>query len=369
MNNTNKNIIFIACGGTGGHLFPAISIGNKLESMGLKIIYIGSKFGIEKKYYAKKNINAELLDIKGIQRNLSLKSIINNLYFPIRFIKSYIYSIKLIKKYKPLAIVGTGGYSSGMPLLAGIKMKTTTVIQEQNSVPGLVTRILHKKVDFTFVAYNYTKKILDNKNVTLAGNPIRQDLLSIDKISARKKLGLNKHKKTIFILGGSQGSVPLNNHILKNIKFYIKNDYQIYFQCGYKQYSELSSKLKNYDNIILKTFIDDMSSAYSASDLIISRAGALAISEICFMGKAMILIPYKFAANNHQKINAEEIKNEKACILINQDELNTGKLEANINELFNNKDKLAQLEENAINISNKNSVDIISNKIKEIAYE
>ena len=144
MNNTNKNIIFIAGGGTGGHLFPAISIGNKLESMGLKIIYIGSKFGIEKKYYAKKNINAELLDIKGIQRDVSLKSIINNLYFPIRFIKSYIYSIKLIKKYNPLAIVGTGGYSSGMPLLAGIKMKTTTVIQEQNSVPGLVTRILHK---------------------------------------------------------------------------------------------------------------------------------------------------------------------------------------------------------------------------------
>ncbi len=367
MNNINKNTIFVAGGGTGGHLFPAITIGKSLEEMGMNIIYIGSKFGIEKKYYEDNNIKAKLLDIKGIQRTLSIKSIIQNIYFPIRFIKSYFYSIKLIKKYNPLVIVGTGGYSSGMPLLAGIKMKVPTVIQEQNSIPGLVTKILHKKVNFTFVAYRYTKEILQKKNVILLGNPIRKDLILIDKIIAKKQLGMMCNKKTIFILGGSQGSQSFNNHILNNIKFYSDNNYQIYLQCGYNNFSELSNKLKKYSNVILKKFINDMAMVYSASDIVISRAGALAISELCFMGRAMILIPYKFAANNHQKINAQVIEKEGACILVNEDELEKGKLETKIKQLFTNINQINRLEKNAKNISYKDSTQNITEKIKEIA--
>jgi len=367
MNNINKNIIFISGGGTGGHLFPAITIGKGLEEMGLRIIYIGSKFGIEKKYYSENNIKAKLLDIKGIQRNISIKSFIQNIYFPIRFIKSYFESIKLIKKYNPLVIVGTGGYSSGMPLLAGIRMNIPTVIQEQNSIPGLVTKTLYKKVDFTFVAYDYTKKTLKRKNVILAGNPIRKNLVLTEKIISKQELGIEPKQKVIFILGGSQGSQSFNNHILENIDFYSKNNYHIYLQCGVNNYSKLYNKFNKYDNVTLKKFIKNISIVYSASDIVISRAGALAISELCFMGKAMILIPYKYAANNHQKINAEEIQNRKACILIDEDNLKKGELENNVINLFSNEEQIAQLEKNSRHIAYKHSTKNITEKIKEIA--
>ena len=368
MNNMSENIMFIAGGGTGGHLFPALTIGKSLENSGMKIIYIGSKFGIEKKYYIKNNIRAELLDIKGIQRDLTFQSLVKNLYFPIRFIRSYFKSVMLIKKYKPLAIIGTGGYSSGMPLLAGIKMNIPTFIQEQNSIPGLVTKALYKKVNCTFVAYNYTKKILNNNNIILSGNPIRESLKLTDKNNAKINLGLDLNKKTIFILGGSQGSNSFNNHILKKIKFYTHNNYQIYLQCGVENYSSISDKLRKYDNIIIKEFIDNISMVYSAADLVVSRSGALAISELCYMQKAMILIPYKFAAKNHQEINAKSIENEKACIVINEDDLGKGKLEIIINELFNNSNNLKKLEKNARKIAYKNSTEIITKKINEIAY-
>ena len=137
-----KNTIFIAGGGTGGHLFPALAIGEYLKNDQTDIIYIGSEHGFEKDYFRKNNIKSELLDIKGIQRNFSINAVLKNLYFPVRFLKSYLKSRRLIKKYKPKVIIGTGGYSSGMPLIAGMHMNIPTIIQDQNSIPGLITRLL-----------------------------------------------------------------------------------------------------------------------------------------------------------------------------------------------------------------------------------
>ena len=168
--------ILIAGGGTGGHLFPAFAIGKQLEKEGANVFYVGSMYGIEQKYKKKLMDKLYLLDIKGIDRNLSVKSIINNMFFPIRFIKSYIHSLLLVKRIKPSIIIGTGGYSSGLPLLAGITLKITSVIHEQNSYPGITTRFLCNKVNKIFIASDKVKPYISSDNYLFTGNPIRNDL-------------------------------------------------------------------------------------------------------------------------------------------------------------------------------------------------
>ena len=350
-----KNTIFIAGGGTGGHLFPALAIGESLKNSETNIIYIGSKHGFEKNYFKKNKIKSELLDIRGIQRNFSFNSILKNIYFPIIFLKSYFKSRQLIKKYRPKLIIGTGGYSSGMPLIAGIHMNIPTIIQDQNSIPGLITKLLYKKITLLFLSYKNAKKVLGSKNnIFITGNPIRKKLQLFNKNESKIKLGLDQNKKTIFILGGSQGSRIINKHIIKNIDFYISQGFQLYIQCGEKNQKDFPKKITDSANVIVKPFIEDISNIYSASDLVISRAGALAITELCYMGKAMILIPFSFAADDHQRLNAKEIMSEKACIVVEEKDLEKGILEKKITNLVNN-NSLKNLENNAKKISYDNA--------------
>ena len=362
MSNLN-NTIFIAGGGTGGHLFPAISIGDELEKHNIKILYIGSKYGIERKFYEKNNLKYYLLNIVGLQRGFNIKSILKNLLLPILLINSFIKSFFLIKKHKPLAIIGTGGYSSGLPLLAGIVMKIPTFIQEQNSIPGLITKILNKGTVKIFTEYNI-KKMINNQNCIQTGNPIRNEIKKIDKYKAKEKLGFDKQKKLLLIIGGSQGAKPINAHFLDKINFYIKNDYQILWQCGKFDYELLISKI-HHNNIKIKKFINNMSYSYSAADLVISRAGAIAISEITYMGKAMILIPFPQAAENHQYINAEKIESLGACYLIEQNKLSNGNLEKIITKIFNNTEILSSLEKKSLDISKPNATKVIVKEILE----
>ena len=361
-------IALIAGGGTGGHLFPALAIGNSLEKENITIKYIGSKHGIEKKFFNNLNKEIILLDIKGINRNFNLKSLYNNILFPIRFIITYFKSILIIKKLKPSIIIGTGGYCSGLPLLAATHMKVPTLIQDQNSIPGLITRKLHNKVSRICLAYKESLKNLNKSKCKLTGNPLRKDLISKNKIDSLKKYKLNKNKKTILILGGSQGARPINNHFVKNYKKYINKDYQLLWQCGDIDYNEIKNKIKN-ESIILKDFISDMSSAYSSADIVISRAGALSISELTFMQKAMILIPYPHAAENHQQLNAKSIAINKACLIINQNEIKSGKLEKNIFEIMDNDTKRKSLEKNAFKYSKPDATKEITKEILKIINE
>jgi len=353
-----KNTVFIAGGGTGGHLFPALTIGKCLKNNETDIIYIGSKHGFEKEYFRKNNIKSELLDIKGIQRSFSIDALLKNLYFPIRFLKSYMKSRKLIKHYNPKVIIGTGGYSSGMPLLAGIHMNIPTIIQDQNSVPGLVTKLLYKKITLLFLAYKNAKENLqapNKNNIFITGNPIRKNLKLLDKYESKDRLGLNKNKKTIFVLGGSQGSKTINEHLVNNLDFYTSGNFQFYIQCGEKNHRDFPRKFKNSKDVIIEPFIEDISVIYSACDLVVSRAGALAITELCYMGKAMILIPFSFAADNHQKLNAQEMLSNNACLMIEEKDLKKGPLEKTISDLMNNKEKIKILENGAKQTSYDNS--------------
>ncbi len=356
----NKTI-FIAGGGTGGHLFPAISIGQELMKNNYSVIFIGSKFGVEKDFFKNKSFKYYLFNIRGIQRDLSIKSIFKNLIFPIRFTFSYLLSIILIFKYKPCAIIGTGGYASGLPLIAGINLKIPIFIQDQNSIPGMITKRLHKYTKKIFLGYPQTDH-LKNKNYIFTGNPLRHDLKIIDKKVAKKNLEFDINKKLVLIIGGSQGAQAINMHIINNIKFYINNNLQILWQCGSYDINKLKDNI-NDKSIIISDFIRDMSIAYSAADIVISRAGAIAISELTHFKKAMILIPLPSAAENHQEINANYIESKNACKKILQKELNKGNLELYIKKLINNNQKIKELEKNAANISKPNATKTIINHI------
>ena len=357
MNNT-KNII-ISGGGTGGHLFPALALGDSLKSMGYNVKYIGSKYGIESEVLKKRNEHAYFLNIKGIQRSLTIHSIINNLIFPIRFILSYIKSWKIITSLNPCIIIGTGGYASGLPLLVGVAKKITTLIQEQNSFPGITTRKLHLKVNSVCIAYKKANDFLNNTGV-ITGNPIRKNLKVYQKQDAVEYYGLNINKPILLIIGGSQGSLPFNNHFKDNYKKYIDNNIQIIWQCGQKN-SYLEGKFI-CEGLIIKPFIKNIDYAYSAADIVVSRAGALAIEELKLFAKPMILIPFPHAANNHQYYNAQELYIKEAAILVEQSQLTKGDLEKIVFNTINDTNKLKSLSDNAKTMSFPNAINDI-NKI------
>jgi len=336
--NSKKIKVLIAGGGTGGHLFPAIAIGDELKSNNVQVKYIGSKYGIESSYQFIDKEDIILLNLRGIQRSFSIKSIIRNLALPFRIIKSFYIVNKTIKKFNPDMIIGTGGYSCAIPLYVGIRNNILTAIQEQNVIPGMVTRKFCNKVDFIFTAFKETNKYLDNNKILFTGNPIRTMIKKINMEKAKKTLGLKTERFTILIIGGSQGAKSINKHIAKEYKKYLDNNIQIIWQVGKNSDSFINSISSS--NIKIFEFINEMDLAYSASDLIISRAGATAISEILFLEKPSILIPYPYSANNHQEINADTLEKKNAAIKVNEEEFEKGKLEEIIFQLSKSSSKI-----------------------------
>ena len=355
-----NNCRFLICGGgTGGHLFPAKVIMSELSKKGAKVLYMGSRHGIEATKI--ENNNVVLLDIKGFHRTLSISNLIDNIKFPFKIIKSILKSVFIIYRFNPHLIIGTGGYSSGIPLLAALILGKKIFIQEQNSYPGFTNRILSKYADKICVGYNESKKYFKNKCI-FTGNPLRKNLKLYNKSYARNELKINKNKFTIFICGGSQGSKPINDYLKRNINFYNQLDANIIWQCGPFHLKALSS-LNINRNIILYDFIKNIDLVYSASDLVISRSGALTLSEINYFGKASILIPFPFAAGNHQYKNAIFSKKSEASIIIEQKNLCNGSLENEILKLKKSKSQIKKMSLSAKSISTPNSIDII---IKEI---
>ena len=359
--------VIIAGGGTGGHLFPAIAIGQELENEGTIVKYIGSKNGIESngKFLEKNKI--ELLDLRGFIRNFKIVSIIKNILLPFKILKSYLKVKKIFKNFNPDLVIGTGGYSSALPLYVAIKCNILTAIQEQNVLPGLVTRKFSNKVNVVFISFDKTKEYLNKNNYFLTGNPIRSEIRQIDAQKSKKIFELDLEKFTILIMGGSQGAKSINNHFQLNYKKYLNKNIQIIWQTGSNS-REIVKNIKD-SNIKMFDFIDRMEHAYSASDLIISRAGATAISEILHLGKPSILIPYPFAADNHQELNAKVLDNIEAAIMVKESEFKNNMLENKIFELINSNEKINLLKRNALEFSNRNSSFLIKEKLKEMMLD
>ena len=360
--------IIIAGGGTGGHLFPAIAIGEELKERipNAQIHFVGSNFGLEAKVYPIKDLLHTLLPIKGLQRNLSFDSLLKNLMLPIRLIKSLFKLRILFKEFSPQLVIGTGGYASAIPLLLAIRQKPRIpiILQEQNSYPGLTTRWFAKNANLICSAFYINNKNLQKK-IVLTGNPIRNNIIDGDKSLALKEYSLIKNKKTIFIFGGSQGSAFLNKSIADIIKNFDYNALQFLWQTGDREYQ----KFKNFNNDSVKVvpFINDMASAYALSDLVVCRSGALTLSEITICGKPSILIPFAAAAGNHQLKNAKTLCDAGAAILLEEKNLTANKLAMTITKLISNKKKLIKMSVASKSLGKPNATKSIVDHIMEIS--
>ena len=363
----NRKKIIIAGGGTGGHLFPAIAIGEDLEKDGMNVKYIGSKNGIEANQKFIKNEKIELLDLRGFIRSWSIGSIIKNILLLTKVLKSYIKVKKIFKYFKPDFVIGTGGYACAIPLYLGIKNNIPTAIQEQNVLPGMVTRKFANKVDIIFLSFEETEKHLNKNNYFLVGNPIRSMIKKIDRNKAAQGMGLDPKKKTILILGGSQGAKSINDHFMKNHKQYLDKDLQLLWQTG--ENSRLELKEVDNPNIKKYEFIDKMDYAYSTADIVVSRAGATAISEILYLGKPSILIPYPHAADNHQELNAKALELNGASIVVHETEFSNGKLEKSIFSIIDSSEKMELFSSNSKLYSKTDSSLLIKEKLEQIMLD
>lgn len=372
MRDTKK--IILCGGGTGGHIFPMLAIAKEFKKLNKnnKVLFVGSSDRMEMDIIPKYNFPIYGLWISGVKRSSFILNIIffglpfllKNLSLPFKIFFSVIKSIYILFTFRPDFVVGFGGYSSGPFLLVSSFFNFKTAIQEQNSYPGLTNKILSKKVKYIFTAYDNIAKYFSHNKVFNYGNPIRDLNIDSDQ-DPYKYFGLDKSKKTILILGGSLGAKSINEGILNNISLIKESSYQLIWQTGKLYYDEI--KLKKFDNekLIIKDFIDRMDLAYGASDIIISRAGAIAISELCVVSKPLILIPSPNVVDDHQSKNANAILEKGGCILIKDSDVEKNMIKIAF-DLFENKSKMERMKTALGKMSSPKASEKIVKKIFEI---
>ena len=359
--------IIISGGGTGGHIFPAIAIANALKKLdpATEILFVGALGRMEMEKVPAAGYKIIGLDIQGIQRG----SIVKNLQFPIKLIGSLRKALKIIKDFKPNAVVGVGGYASG-PLLYAASIKGIPyLIQEQNSYAGITNKWLGKKATKICVAYDGMDKFFPAENIIKTGNPIRKESVDIagKKLQALELLKLSNDKKTILVTGGSLGARTLNNSVMAGLDKIIAADVQIIWQTGKFYYKSIIEKLgENYNpNICIMEFVNRMDLAYAAADIIISRAGAGTIAELCVVKKPVILVPSPNVAEDHQTKNALALVHDNAAIFI-ADRDAEAKLIYRAIELLNDTDKRKTLSNNIGKLALPNADEVIAKEVMKI---
>ncbi|WP_299065747.1 undecaprenyldiphospho-muramoylpentapeptide beta-N-acetylglucosaminyltransferase [uncultured Polaribacter sp.] len=356
--------ILISGGGTGGHIYPAIAIANelKLRYPNANFLFVGAKDKMEMEKVPQAGYDIKGLWISGVQRKLTS----DNLSFPFKLMSSLWNASKIIKNFKPDVAIGTGGFASGPTLIMAGKKGIPTLIQEQNSYPGITNKLLSKKAQKICVAYDNLERFFPLNKIVKTGNPVRQDLLSIHTKREEGKtfFKLDKSKKTVFVLGGSLGARKINELIANNLDFFKKQDVQLIWQCG-KLYFEEYKKYNSLENIQVHQFINKMDFGYAAADVIISRAGASSVSELCIVGKPVIFIPSPNVAEDHQTKNAKSIVDKHAALMIKESDLNS--FSVVFESLMKDKGKQESLSENikelALPSATKNIVDEIEKLI------
>lgn len=349
MSETYNRVYFVTGGGTGGHIYPALAVADAL-SEDAKVYYVGNKRNMELELATKKGYKFLHVGVSGMPRKLNPKFF----YWGIRLVRAILYSIRYIKKYKPNAVFATGGYVSAPMIFACIITKTPYMMHDCDAMPGLVTRRLCKRAKYVSLAFEKAKKYIPNRHTVVTGNPIRSEFETLSKLDARIALGLDD-KLTMTIMGGSQGAKSINNTVVEILKEFAQDKkIQIIFQTGKKNYDEVLEKLnliypawEQNKNLIVKPYFSDMISVLKASDIVISRAGSLSLSEICASNTAPILVPYPHAAANHQRINAKYLLEMGACVYLEDKELEPNKLRETINQLLENPIKMNYLKQNS----------------------
>lgn len=360
--------IILSGGGTGGHIFPAVAIANELKKLVpiIEILFVGALGKMEMEKVPAAGYKIIGVPIAGLQRKFTLQ----NFKLPFLIIKSLLKTKKIINEFKPDVVVGTGGYASGPLLKVATNKGISALIQEQNSYAGITNKILSKKVNKICVAYEGMDKFFPKEKLILTGNPVRQDVIDIvdKKNESLTYFKLDETKKTVLIVGGSLGAKAINEAIGSGLVEFATNDIQliwqtgkIYFETAKKQTADFETK-----NIKVTDFISRMDLAYAVADVVISRAGAGAISELCLVQKPCILVPLPSAAEDHQTKNAMALVNKQAAIIIK--DINASKdLVKETIVLLNNEVKQQQLKNNIKELAFPNSANIIAKEVLKLA--
>lgn len=350
-------------GGTGGHIYPAIAIANelKLRFPDAEFLFVGAQDKMEMQKVPQAGYPIKGLWIAGLQRKLTLQ----NALFPFKLMDSLWKSRKIIKAFKPDVVIGTGGFASGPLLQMANLMHIPTVIQEQNSFPGITNKLLSKKANTICVAYENLERFFPKEKMILTGNPVRQDLIAIDskRDEAIAYFNLDPNKKTLLVLGGSLGARRINQLIEKELDKIAVQNVQVIWQCG-KLYFE-DYKKYNTANVQVLAFVERMDLAYAAADIIVSRAGASSVSELCIVGKPVIFIPSPNVAEDHQTKNAKAIVDKKGALLLKESELDS-EFSLVFEALLKDTGKQMQLSENIKQLAMPDATKVIADEIVKL---
>ena len=354
----------ISGGGTGGHIYPAIAIANELKYRfhDAEFLFVGAKDKMEMQKVPQAGYDIKGLWISGIQRKITLQ----NLMFPFKLTSSLWKSYRIIKKFKPDVVIGTGGFASGAVLKVATMLGIPTLIQEQNSFPGITNKLLAKKANTICVAYEGLEKFFPKEKLIITGNPVRQDLLNSDdkRFEALTYFELDSTKRTLLVLGGSLGARRINQLIAKEIDFLLALGVQIIWQCG-KLYFEEYNHFNTKENVHVFAFIDKMDFAYAAADVIISRSGASSVSELCIVGKPTIFIPSPNVSEDHQTKNAQAILDKKAAILLKEKDLDID-FKNIFADLISNDEKQVKLSKKIYKLALPNATNEIVDEIEKL---
>jgi UDP-N-acetylglucosamine--N-acetylmuramyl-(pentapeptide) pyrophosphoryl-undecaprenol N-acetylglucosamine transferase len=358
--------VIVSGGGTGGHIFPAISIANALKAKypeSAKILFVGAESRMEMERVPAAGYEIIGLPIRGFDRSHPL----NNLKTLYMLIKSMIKARRIVRDFKPMVAVGVGGYASGPLLRAAAALGVPTVIQEQNSYAGVTNKLLAAKAAKICVAYPGMERFFPKDKILLTGNPVRQDLLEGENLKQKGQeyYNLDPNKKTLLIVGGSLGARTINESVMQHLdELEAAEDIQVIWQTGKYYYQQIQERLKDRTlrNVQVLEFVNKMNFAYAAADLIVSRAGASSISELCLLRKAVILVPSPNVAEDHQTKNAQALVDKEAAIMIRDVEARE-KLIGQALTLIHQPETLEKLRENIFGLAQQNSAERIADEI------
>ncbi|WXR62015.1 undecaprenyldiphospho-muramoylpentapeptide beta-N-acetylglucosaminyltransferase [Peptostreptococcaceae bacterium AGR-M142] len=358
--------VVVSGGGTGGHIYPAIAIANKFKKEdNAQILYIGTKDGLESKVVPKE-FDFKTIEVTYLRRKINF----DNIKRVFKSLKATLDAIKILKKFKPDLIIGTGGYVSGPVILAGKLLNIKTAIHEQNSYPGITNKIAARFCNKVMISFLDAKKYFKHKNkVVLTGNPIRQDIIDAKREDMRKKLNLKDDEKFVLCVGGSGGSLSINNAMKEPIKYFLENNIKFMHVTGERFYNDYINEFENVtfkENQNIVSYLNDIVTYLTASDLVISSGGAIFLAEVSAKKVAPIIIPKAYTAENHQEHNARALEKENAGICILEKELNDNKLFEVIKEFLEDNSKIENIKNNMGKISQIDAIDKIYNALKSI---
>lgn len=354
--------IIIAGGGTGGHIFPAIAIANTIRQLqpNTEILFVGAKGKMEMEKVPQAGYKIEGIDIAGFNRS----SLTKNIGLPVKLIRSFLQVRKIINDFKPDAVVGVGGYSSFPVLKHAQYKKIPTFIHESNSFAGKTNMLLGKNATKVFVATDGMEKFFPKEKIQITGNPVRKSIAhsTVTRSQALRFFDLDENKVTVLAVGGSLGARSINEALSNSVEAFKTNDLQLIWQTGKTTGADYKRNRESYLNVWVGEFITQIEMAYAAADIVISRSGAMAVTELCVAKKPVIFVPFPFAAEDHQTVNAQTLVDKKAALLIKDNEANE-KLAAMAISLAENKNLQQELSENIAKLAVTNADEMIAKEV------